>query len=204
MNKIDKPQQQRAGMIIGMAIALSLTTAGCAPVSVPDLTRVTHSEAGSALPNRKVIKAIAKRLIAGIEVAAYKTENDLPIFDPAREAEVIDRVAKEAASRGVDKTYALDVITDQMEANKLVQRRFVSMWNRDSGALMDNPSLEHARSVISDATVDIVDDMSPLGDCSMSSQDREFIRTELRASGLSESTSLAATEVALGSLCQDH
>ncbi|MBA3488715.1 MAG: gamma subclass chorismate mutase AroQ [Longispora sp.] len=69
-----------------------------------------------------------ERLLLADKVAAAKFGTDKPIDDPAREQQVLDKVAELSISVGVDAEVSKRFFRDQMEANKLVQRSLYELW----------------------------------------------------------------------------
>ncbi|WP_364704601.1 chorismate mutase [Streptomyces ossamyceticus] len=65
----------------------------------------------------------AERLLIADQVAAAKYGTARPIDDPAREQRILDDVAARAVGLGLDPDVVVAVLRDQIEANKLVQRR---------------------------------------------------------------------------------
>lgn len=149
---------------------------------------------------RALIDAIAARLVAGEEVAAYKAANGLAISDPAREAEVITAAAASAAAHGVDEDLVRSVVTDQITASKIVQEGFQRLWATGSPA-PTSPSLDHARSVISSATATIVSELGAGPTCPTPAADLTRLSDELQQLGLDREDSDGAAHTATASLC---
>lgn len=194
-------------LVIGAA-----TLGGCASAHDLALTPGTVAEPSSpatddaparadSAAQRALLDAIAQRLLAGEEVAAYKTANGLPISDPAREAEVIAAAAASAAEQGIDEQLVRSVVTDQITASKIVQEGFQQRWAAGSGTPPADPSLDRARGVISSATAAIVTGLGAGVACPLPSADLSGLSAELQQLGLERESSDRAAHTATGSLC---
>lgn len=195
---------------LSAAVALVIggaALAGCASVqSIASSPTVVEDAAPSPDTTENaaqiaLMDAIAERLVAGQEVAAYKTANSLPISDPAREADVIAAAAAFAAEQGVDAERAKGVVTDQIAASKIVQEGFQALWGSGSEAPPADPSLEHARGVISAATATIVTGLGGHTTCPVPAADLTGISAKLQQLGLDRASSDRAAHTATGSLC---
>ena len=60
--------------------------------------------------DNEIIRLIGERRTIAIEIGHAKQALDLPVLDPAREAQVVRRVAERAREVGVDPELARDVI----------------------------------------------------------------------------------------------
>lgn len=91
--------------------------------------RIDHSEPRTAIdPAMGVRNAMAARLALMADVAAYKWLHDLPIADPAREAELTEKTVGRAMAEGLDAAYARKLVEGQMMAAKTVQSRLFAAW----------------------------------------------------------------------------
>ncbi|WP_308797027.1 gamma subclass chorismate mutase AroQ [Agromyces silvae] len=182
-----------------------MTLGGCAPMHDIALSPgEAQQPAPSAAPEetaaqQALVDAIAARLIAGEEVAAYKAANHLAISDPAREAEVVAAAAASAAEHGVDEDLARGVVTDQIAASKIVQEGFQRLWAAGAPAPA-SPSLDRARGVISSATATIVTELAAGPICPTPAA-LARLSDELQRLGLDRKDSDSAAQRATASLC---
>ena len=87
-------------------------------------------------------KLLIERLALMEQVAAYKWNNDLPIDDPVREANVLNASVARARAAGLKPEAARRLILDQMEAAKMIQRHYFASWEEQSvGSIDDVPDL---------------------------------------------------------------
>ena len=97
---------------------------------------------------------VAARLAVVPDIAYVKYLNDLPIDDPRREAQLVDKFVAEAAHHGVPAQLARGVICAQLEAAKHVQYELFFQWLSGTRLLPDRPvrALADMRSEIDAAT----------------------------------------------------
>ncbi len=62
------------------------------------------------------------------DVAAYKYEQGLPIEDRDREKKVVERFSTAVQLQNLPKEYVENIIVDQIEAAKLIQRDYIAGW----------------------------------------------------------------------------
>jgi chorismate mutase len=77
-----------------------------------------------------LVEAMAQRLELAREVAWFKYTNHQPVRDPRREAEVIDRMAGIAASRGMNVPSVRTFFTAQIAASCAEQEHLLRQWQR--------------------------------------------------------------------------
>ncbi len=75
-------------------------------------------------------------------VARYKWENNLPVEDPGREAQILERTVESAAALGVRQAYAEQVVQAQMQAAKMIQARLIEEWAAGSSNPNTVPELD--------------------------------------------------------------
>ncbi|MEU6355527.1 chorismate mutase [Streptomyces sp. NPDC047072] len=103
----------------------------------------------------------AERLATADLVAAAKWGTDSPIDDPAREQQVLDNVAAQAAQLGADPDEMRVVFRDQIEANKVVQRGLFARWTaHPEQAPTTKPDLNVVRQTINRVTSDLVQQLA--------------------------------------------
>jgi len=89
---------------------------------------------------------LERRLALMPAVARWKWERGLPIEDRAREAIVITDFVNRAEARGLDRTFAERLITEQIDAAKVVQRECFQRW-RQQPPPADSVVLDLSRDV---------------------------------------------------------
>jgi chorismate mutase len=100
----------------------------------------------------------AERIETASLVAAAKFGTEKPIDDPEREKQVLDKVSADGAAKGLDPAYVRVVFTDQIEANKQVQRHLFALWTADPAqAPAERPDLAAIRPVIDRLNTEIVE-----------------------------------------------
>jgi chorismate mutase len=134
-------------------LALPLALSSCSPqASSPPhraVEREHFSEAATADARRPVAALLGlmrQRLLLQHEVARYKWHTGLPISDPKREQELLDRAEAQARGLGLEPGVAREFFRAQMRAGKLVQRADFDAWQRgDSTPPADGPDLKDLR-----------------------------------------------------------
>ena len=86
-----------------------------------------------------LVETSARRLFLARQVALAKWDNQTPVEDAAREAQVITAAVREGKSRGVDPAFVSHFFTAQIEANKLVQYSLLANWHRAGNAPAHGP-----------------------------------------------------------------
>lgn len=81
-----------------------------------------------------VLRHLADRLVTADQVALSKWDSGQPVYDAAREAQVVANVSAMAPAYGLPAADAADVFTDQIEANKEVQYALLNDWRRAGAA----------------------------------------------------------------------
>ncbi|WP_434093029.1 chorismate mutase [Streptomyces lasiicapitis] len=136
----------------GVAAALLVGggTAVAAPAASPTSTAFVASVPQGAYAQLHPLSALsAQRLATADLVAAAKYGTGSPIDDPAREQQVLDAVARQAAEVGADPAATVRIFRDQIEANKVVQRALHRKWDADpASAPTERPDLAKVRAEI--------------------------------------------------------
>lgn len=108
----------RPAALVGLVLALCASVpASPSPVPAPSWPTT-------------LVRLYTERLTTADSVAAAKWGTDEPIDDPARERQILTEAAKQATELGVDPSVATRVLTDQIEAGKLVQHGLYRFWQR--------------------------------------------------------------------------
>ena len=71
----------------------------------------------------ELIILLEKRMDMAVKVAEYKKENNIPIYNPTREQEVLDRLAKKVGAdrlEAITKIYSLLFLLSRTEQEKLI------------------------------------------------------------------------------------
>lgn len=69
----------------------------------------------------QIVNLLSKRQIISKEVGQYKHANSLSISDPAREAELMQRLSQLADSEGIESQLITEVYKSILDASKRVQ-----------------------------------------------------------------------------------
>jgi len=128
--------------VILIAAILTSLCAGCD--SRDGATHSAQREPASAARDMTVV--LERRLALMPAVARWKWERGLPIEDRAREAIVITDFVNRAEARGLDRTFAERLITEQIDAAKVVQRECFQRW-RQQPPPADSVVLDLSRDV---------------------------------------------------------
>jgi chorismate mutase len=103
----------------------------------------------------------AERALVADKVAAAKFGTPAPIDDPAREKVVLDNVRALAVPMGVDPEVAVAIFTDQIEANKVVQRGLYALWTEHpEQAPTEKPDLvKEVRPILDRITTQLLEEI---------------------------------------------
>lgn len=74
--------------------------------------------------DEKIAQLFVERMEAVKDVAEYKAENNMPIFDSSREKEVIEKNSKRVEDE-VLRTYYIDFLKSTMDISKEYQRKLL-------------------------------------------------------------------------------
>jgi chorismate mutase len=87
-------------------------------------------------------QAIADRLLLMDDVARYKWNHALPVFDAGRERMLLDRTVAAATALGVPSDYARRAIEGQIAASRARQNELIEGWRHEQRpAFTDVPDL---------------------------------------------------------------
>lgn len=112
----------RLGLAVSVVCALLTTAvpfAAAAPAHAPSSNELTP-----------VVALAAERILLADKVAAAKFGTTIPIEDPVREQQVLDRAAALAAEAGIDVPDTVQFFRAQIEMSKAVQRGLFDLWTR--------------------------------------------------------------------------
>ena len=107
------------------------TRLACALLLAAACALPAHAEEGALAP---LIRHLADRLVTADQVALSKWDSGQPVYDAAREAQVIANVSGEAPAYGLAPADVGSVFADQIEANKEVQYALLNDWRRAGAA----------------------------------------------------------------------
>ena len=73
-----------------------------------------------------IITVLAERMSLMPEIAEYKKNNEIPIFDEAREVEIMDNLKKIAKEQGLDEGFTEEVFLSLFNESKRIQNEIIS------------------------------------------------------------------------------
>jgi chorismate mutase len=118
-------------------LVLALALGGCARPANPPADRGAEREqpsAASAAGGQRTLDALVslmgERLLVQHEVARSKWHANLPITDPKREQELLDRAETQGRALGLEPAFVREFFRAQMAAGKLVQQADFAAWQR--------------------------------------------------------------------------
>ncbi len=133
--------------LLSILAAMSVACDSDAPPPPPEATTVIRSTELSASPaaepdeETRMAQLCAERLEVVDQVALWKWVHSKPIEDPAREAKVLDSVAKLAADQGLDPVEAKKFFESLMSIARQRQHALHEIW-RKSGAPANSADIE--------------------------------------------------------------
>jgi chorismate mutase len=126
---------------IRLALALALALGGCGRPASPPPDRTTEPDrsrdgggAGLRQSVDRLLDLMRQRLLVQHEVARSKWHARLPITDPKREQELLDRAEAQARGLGLEAGLTRAFFRAQMRAGKLVQQADFDAWQRGEAA----------------------------------------------------------------------
>ncbi len=129
------------------AVALPMLLCLIASGAAPGDALADDGPAGE--PLMELVDAAAQRLQTADPVAATKWLSGAPVTDPARVAQVLGSMARDAEAQGLPAEYARTVFGDQIDANEAIQYSRFSWWKLDPAAApAAAPDLETSRARI--------------------------------------------------------
>ncbi|MEY7847901.1 chorismate mutase [Natrarchaeobius sp. A-rgal3] len=106
----------------------AVSIAGCMDVGASETER-TDADSELAPVDEEILELIDERMAIADEIGRIKAREGLPVEVPEQESVVLDRVADDATSEGVDPDLVRAVYRDLLEMSKDVQRRHVEDEN---------------------------------------------------------------------------
>ena len=123
-------------------VLLALILASCATPPLPE-------------ESEPVVALMAERLELARDIAWAKRVEGLPVRNPAREAELLEKLARQGEAAGIDEVLVTHFFRAQIEASCLEQEAWMQKWRKGTPLPAgEPPSLESLRKRI--------DLMSPL------------------------------------------
>src|SRR5262249_33478559 len=125
-----------------------------------DAAAAVHDSPSAAVVRLR--EAIATRLLLADDVARYKWNHDLPVFDAQREAVVIEHTTAAAVALGIPHDYAERVVAAQIAASRDRQQASIDRWRGERHpAFADVPDLATAqRPALDRATTELLAQLS--------------------------------------------
>ena len=71
--------------------------------------------------NDNILNLLAERLEVSKKIGKYKEEDGLPVFDAKREAEIFEKLERDAEEKGLDKKHVLEVFELIIKNSREVQ-----------------------------------------------------------------------------------
>ncbi len=141
------------------AVALPMLLCLIASGAAPGDALADDGPAGE--PLMELVDAAAQRLQTADPVAATKWLSGAPVTDPARVAQVLGSMARDAEAQGLPAEYARTVFGDQIDANEAIQYSRFSWWKLDPAAApAAAPDLEESRARIDALNQQIVTELA--------------------------------------------
>ena len=138
-----------------MQIAMLITVLSLA-VGLP---AVAHAQ--PVVPYYRLVDTAAQRLATADPVAAFKWIDGGPITDPQRAGQVLDAVAADANTHGIDAPYVRAIFTEQIAATEGIEYTRFGQWKFDpSTAPTTAPDLLESRSAIDGFNRTMVDEIA--------------------------------------------
>jgi len=126
---------------------LVLTFGGCSgPPATPPQVPPRGEVAAARVALDNLLDLMRQRLLVQHEVARVKWHARLPITDPKREQELLDRAEAQARDLGLEPGFAREFFRAQVQAGKLVQQADFDAWQRSGTTPPDGgPNLKALR-----------------------------------------------------------
>ena len=136
--------------LLASAVTLCFLTALANAYSVSEIARID-----------RLLQVLDQRLRISDQVARAKWNSRAPIEDAAREAQVLEGFAQQAASAGLDSDWAREIMRAQIEASKIRQRQLFQQWRiRRQPAFTNPPDLaSEIRPQLDDLSVRLLESL---------------------------------------------
>jgi chorismate mutase len=73
-----------------------------------------------------IITVLAERMSLMPEIAEYKKNNEIPIFDEAREVEIMKNLKKIGKEQGLDESFTEEIFLSLFNESKRIQNEIIS------------------------------------------------------------------------------
>jgi chorismate mutase len=100
-----------------------------APLDLADLRRKIDAV------DKEILKHLRERVRLVMLVGDYKRDNDMPVYDPVRERDLLDRLSK-AAEPPLDETFVRGVFQRLVDESRRIEQHHV---NESRGAAAPQP-----------------------------------------------------------------
>ena len=122
--------ERRAAVIV---VLLSLLLTACASPPLPE-------------ESEPVVALMSGRLALARDIAWAKWSGGLPVRDSVREAEVVEKLARQGAAAGIDELLVGRFVRAQIEASCLEQEAWMQKWRKGTPLPVgEPPSLDSLR-----------------------------------------------------------
>ena len=112
-------------------------------------------------PLHNLVDVAAQRLATADPVAAFKWIDGGPITDPQRAGQVLDAVAADADTHGIDRQYVRTIFAEQIAATEGIEYTRFGQWKFDpASAPSTAPDLSESRSAIDGFNRSMVDEIA--------------------------------------------
>ncbi len=78
--------------------------------------------------DKKILELFEKRMDLALEVAEYKIENNMPVFDASREKEKLETVKRDVKNQKYQ-AWAVELVCDMMRYSKEYQKKIIEKCN---------------------------------------------------------------------------
>lgn len=144
-----QPDRPRS-ILFALTALLPLLAGGCRAVHPNETSPAENPAAAEPVPDTqadaiRLLDLLGKRLALMHEVARWKWTAHQPIADPARERELLDRVAQLGQARGLEPDFVRRFFAAQIEAGKLIQRDDFERWRAEPPTAQPGRGLSSVR-----------------------------------------------------------
>lgn len=106
---------------------------------IPVVLAAAALAAGCSSPTSELSGLARQRLSLAPEVAWYKHNRNLPVYDPKRETEQLAAVLTESKAAGVPEETARHFFAAEMEVSRRVQWEWIHAWRKHSAPAPATP-----------------------------------------------------------------
>jgi chorismate mutase len=140
-------------------VRLIALLATCATLTAVTAAPTAHAD--DAGPLYRLVDTASQRLLTADPVAAVKWVDGGSIEDPARASQVLDNVAADASTRGVDEEFVRRAFENQVHATEGIEYSRFGQWKLDPAAAPTSaPDLSESRTAIDGFNRTMVSEMA--------------------------------------------